>query len=207
MNKTNKVSNNNNSGSRDSNSKTRISTRRRQQFHNSRMRIQGFQSFNSLGSSHPCDLLNYCDCGDDVFVNHLLQCNHNSWTNHRCEIVHLEQYNPLLPNTMEGNVFRGICQSFCSRGGRPLGGRFTSRWRSPWMQTPTPCKEYGTRQEVTSYSPWKECGTRWEVASYTAPCYWHLVAGTAAVGTHPTGMHSYSMTSSHNHNTGREYSI
>ena len=74
--------------------------------------------------------------------------------------------------------------SVCSQGDEwgPPGQRL------PWTEFPQ--KGHGTRQEVTSYTPpHKQCGIRQEVLSYTL-WYWHLVAATAAVGMHPTGMHS-----------------
>ena len=81
----------------------------------------------------------------------------------------------LLPTAREGNVFRRVCH-FDEGGGircHFLSGTHLSRSKPHYEQT-LPCKEHGTRQEVTSYPP----------------CYWHLVAANASVGMHPTGMHS-----------------
>ena len=50
-----------------------------------------------VGSIHTCDLLNYYDRVVDC-VNHFLHCNHNSWTNRKCEYTHLVQSNPSLYN-------------------------------------------------------------------------------------------------------------
>ena len=103
-----------------------------------------------------------------------------------------------LPTAREGNVFRSV-SSFCSRGEagrtlrsgqRPMGeeDRRTPGQR-PHGQTPL-WKEHGTRQEVTSCTSWKEHETRWELTSYTPSWNWHLMAASAVVSMHPTGMHS-----------------
>ena len=66
----------------------------------------------------------------------------------------------LLPTAREGNIFRGICQSFCSQGvsgPSPSSGQRIPRKKPPLDRDPR---------------------------------NWHLVAATAAVGMHPTGMHS-----------------
>ena len=49
-----------------------------------------FLSFytHSEWSSHTCNLLNYYNCMDNC-TNHFLHCNHNSWTNRKCECAHL----------------------------------------------------------------------------------------------------------------------
>ena len=84
---------------------------------------------------------------------------------------------------LQGKVmFSEASVNLSTRGGRhaPTPKTETSLWteislktKTPWTET-IPWKEHGTRQEVTSYTPW----------------YWNLVVATAAVGMHPTGMHS-----------------
>ena len=99
----------------------------------------------------------------------------------------------ILPTTREGNVFTKVCL-FTG------GGRQTTPDRDPHGQRtprprPPPCMET-PRQRPWDWigsdimHTWKEHGARQEVTSYMRPWYWHLVAATAAVGTHPTGMHS-----------------
>ena len=66
----------------------------------------------------------------------------------------------------------------------PPSGQIPPEQRTPhlegtWAQT---------RSEIIHPS-WKEHGIRQEVTSYTS-LVWYLVVATAAVGTHPTGMHS-----------------
>ena len=70
-------------------------------------------------------------------------------------------FQTLLLTAREGNVFRGVCHSFCS-----LGGGSASRERGV-------CLHRGSGQ--SPHPPF------W--------C-WHPVAATAAISTHPTGMHS-----------------
>ena len=77
-----------------------------------------------------------------------------------------------FPTVREGYFFRSVWQSFCSSGGgegvcpTPPGGR------PPWLQSPPP--------------PDADPLPRIQTPSGCRP----LVAATAAVGTHPTGMHS-----------------
>ena len=75
------------------------------------------------------------------------------------------------------------------RGDSPLDkdpppGQIPPEQRTPHLE--------GTWAQTGSeiiHPSWKEHGTRQEVTSYTS-LVWYLVVATAAVGTHPTGMHS-----------------
>ena len=75
-------------------------------------------------------------------------------------------YGMLLPTAREDNVFRSICQSFCSQGGGGLpSGQRSQTDRDPLGQTP----------QLDRDPPLDR------------------VAVTAVVNTHPTGMHSCCM--------------
>ena len=87
----------------------------------------------------------------------------------------------LLPTAREGYVFRSACQSFCSRGERkadllPPGSRPLGKNMVPDR------KRHHTPLERT----WDQTGSD----IIHPPWYWHLVAATAAIDRHPTGMDS-----------------
>ena len=103
-----------------------------------------------------------------------------TWGDHSEEIRHGNGTTTIftfLRTAREGNVFRSVCLS--TRGGLPplkggcLWKGFCPKGVCLWGVLPP--------------------GGSALKGAYTSPQYWHLVAATAAVGIHPTGMHSCSL--------------
>ena len=102
-----------------------------------------------------------------------------------CTRKRSETYTSPVPRSMwsvfiadrkEGNVLRSVSQSFCSRGGGEEGGI---------LSLPV-CSHVPSGRGVSAPRGYLLPGGGAGMASW----YWHLVAAIAAVGTHPTEIHS-----------------